>query len=290
MTEDTLLRHRAPPSALAFMTPALLRGDRHRRGQTVVFPALRLRWDGFATSAADLAALRRLTRLPDDARLALLATHVTGFRALMRILTHRSFPLPIWRALQVRNRIVLHRPASGAGAVLEARVDGQRTLEKGAEVDVRSVVTEDGEVTWEGTTTFYYRGSFPSAGDVAPAPPRPPAVEGADHDAWRAARGVGLRLARLTGDYNPLHYAGRYARRWGFAGAFLHPQLPLGQCLARVPAPRPGQPLRIDTWVRGQVYEGDEVRMGLVTHGESTAFALRSGGEERPALVGLVSG
>jgi hypothetical protein len=104
---------------------------------------------------------------------------------------------------------------------------------------------------------------------------------------WRAPSGVGLRTGRLTGDFNPLHYSRRYARRRGFSGPFLHPQLALGQCLARLPGRDPGLPLRLDVWVRGQVYAGADVRL---LAGSDGTFALRCGAEERPALMGRLHG
>jgi hypothetical protein len=179
--------------------------------------------------------MRSLTGLGGDARLDLLAPHVTGFRALMALLTHAAVPLPIGRALQVRNRLVLHRPATGDAPVLKAWVAGQRTLEKGLEVDLRTALRDHGGTIWEGETAFYYPGSFLGPGETPSEAARPPPCRGPVLATWRAPSGVGLRTGRLTGDFNPLHYSRRYARRRGFSGPFLHPQLALGQCLARLP-------------------------------------------------------
>jgi hypothetical protein len=75
---------------------------------------------------------------------------------------------------------------------------------------------------------------------------------------WKVARGLGLKAARLTGDCNPVHWSGVYARRLGFAGgSFLHPQVAIAQCLAYLSAPSPGPPFNLDTWIRGQVYVED---------------------------------
>jgi len=202
----TLLTHDGPLSAAAYMLGALLRGRRTRPKGPVLFPPLRLRCIRFATTSTDGTALRRLTGLGEEGWLPLLAPHVTGFRALMALLTHAAVPLPIWRALQVRNRLVLHRPVVGHGALLAT---------------------------------------------------------------WRAPKGAGLQMARLSGDCNPLHLSPGQARRRGFQGAFLHPMLAVGQCLAHLPGRAPSLPRRLDFWVRGQVY---------------------AGAEERPALVGQVGG
>ncbi len=286
MIGPATLEYRGPPSAAGYMLPAMLRSPRSREAGGVSFPPLRLRWDGFDTPARDRAAIERLTGLGDEARLGLLAPHVTGFRALMALLTHRSFPLPIWRALQVRNHLVVHRPSEGAGRVLEAGVVGGRVLEKGVEVDVRTALRERGELVWESLSSFYYRGRFLGPGETPAVAERPPAVEGGALASWRMAGGGGLRLARLNGDYNPLHWSAAYARRRGFGGAFHHPQLAVGQSLARLPPPGTAAPLRLDFWVRGQVYAGADVELHASRQGGATVFALNLGGDARPALVG----
>jgi hypothetical protein len=210
---------------------------------------------------------------------------------LMVLLTHPTFPLPVWRALQVRNSLRLLRETDGEEPVLEAWVAGQRVLEKGVEVDLRSSLKSRGGPLWESVNTFYYRGSFPRAGDVPVSPGRPPSADGQVGATWEAPRGVGLRTARLTGDYNPVHWSGVYATRLGFArGPFLHPQVAIAQCLAHLAAPLREPPLRLDTWIRGQVYAGLQVALRTSSGPGGSVFELRCGTEARPALVGRTSG
>ncbi len=286
MAAETTLEHAGPPSALAYMLGAMVPKRAPRPGQELVVPPLRLSWAPFSIPSRDLASIQRLTELPGDARLALVAAHFTAFRALMAVLTHPTYPLPIWRALQVRNRIRLLRPLDAPGLELVVRVSGRRVLEKGLEVDLRSEVRSAAGLAWEADNTFYYRGSFPGRGERPGSVPRPPVVEGRPATTWRAPTGIGWAVGRRTGDHNPLHWSGPYARRLGFQRAFLHPPLVLGQCLARLPAPAPGARLRVEAWVRGQVYEGDEVRLSVDPAGAEARFALATAGDARPALVG----
>lgn len=279
-----------PPSATAYMLGALLRARPWRRPDGIAFPPLRLRWIGFATRSRDRLAIQRMTGLPDDARLDLLSPQFTGFRALMFLLTHSTFPLPIWRALQVRNSLRLLREPDAEEPVLEAWVAGQRVLEKGVEVDLCTSLKSRGQPSWESVNTFYYRGTFPRTGSVPGSPGRPPSVDGHAAATWKAARGLGLDAARLTGDYNPAHWSSVYARRLGFAGgAFLHPQVAIGQCVARLPAAARGTPLRLDVWVRGQVFTGRDVALRVAPAPGGSVFDLRCGAEERPALIGRTS-
>ena len=62
----------------------------------------------------------------------------SGFRLLMAALIHPAWPLPIWRALQVRNRLRLHRPIqAGDDFEFHASVSGRCVLER----ESRSICT-----------------------------------------------------------------------------------------------------------------------------------------------------
>lgn len=273
---------RGPPSATAYMLGALLRGPGPRRIPS--FPGLQARWQGFTIRPDQHAAVRRVTGLEPGSGLDVLLPQVIGFRALMALLTHRAVPLPIWRVLQVRSELLLHRSLpAGAGLELRAGVATQRILEKGMEVDLTAELRAEGQPVWEGTTTFYYRGRFGEPGPE-PATRRPPAVGGTPVARWRSPRGGGWRMGQLTGDFNPLHWWSGQARRQGFAGAFHHPQVVLGQGLSRLALPEP--PFTLATWVRGQVYQGAEVTLRAESAPGAGAFAVSAEGDERPALLG----
>ncbi|HYX64447.1 MAG TPA: hypothetical protein VE935_09530 [Burkholderiales bacterium] len=118
----------------------------------------------------------------------------------MALLTHPAFPLPIWKMLQVRNRLVQYRAlASGSRVDLELRLAALRILEKGMEADLHLRVTESASLAWEGVTTFYARGRFGAPAERAvaspPEPPGPPIGE------WTVPEHGALRFARHTGDY-----------------------------------------------------------------------------------------
>jgi hypothetical protein len=130
MRLDTTLAFDGPPSAAAYMLGAALPPRRSPQTGGVRFLPLRVRWTGFTTGSRDRLAIQRKTGLADDARLDLVLPRFTGFRALMVLLTHPTFPLPIWRALQIRNGLRLLREADGEEPGLEAWVAGQRVLDK----------------------------------------------------------------------------------------------------------------------------------------------------------------
>lgn len=283
----------APPSALLYMLKAFRpsSGWKSDRG----FPDLNLIWRGYRIEPEALRFLQRISSVRDggsDELLLLLAPHVTGFRLLMAMLTHPLWPLPIWDALQVRNRLTLHRHIEpGATADLVTGVAAWRVLEKGIEVDLQTRLQRGDDCAWESVVTFYYRGRFGSPAErgaalgAAPTSPvldKPPA--NAEH---RRIDDTGRwHFGALTGDYNGLHQWDRYARRFGFAAAFPHPQRVAAQCLGHIRSPG-SAPRQLDLWIKGPVYFGSEVVQRQSSREDGGQdFGLWIAGDERPALVG----
>lgn len=246
------------------------------------------RWKNARASAADLAAFERFSGQSLERGLPLLGPHVLFFKLQMAALTDRSIPVPIWRALQVRNRMAQHAPiAVDEPLDLEISVAGSRALEKGIEIDFHMTAAAAGRLAWEVLTTVYYRGRFglPPAGSPAPRPPGAPEREVA---AWRAEAHGGWAVARLTGDFNGVHYSDRYARRQGFARAFHHPQRMLGQCLAHLGLRVAAPPQRLEAWLRGPVFYGAALRLCAGEEDGRTTFALYTDADPRPAILGVL--
>jgi hypothetical protein len=273
------------PATTAFMARAIL--SPRRPGLRGGLPALAATWRGHRVQGAPLRDFLALAGLEGHALWPLLYPQAAGFRLLMSLVTDYAYPFPIFGALQVRNRLLLHQPFARDDALdLEARVAQARALQKGTEIDVACAARRRGALVWESVTTFYYRGRH-----GAPQPTSPlaaaPSVDGAEAAQWVPESGSRLRFARLTGDYNGIHLSDWYARRFGFRAAFHHPQRMLGQCLARLPRREGALPQRLDAWLKGPVYYG--VRVALRAAGGGSAFALFVEGDTRPAILGRMS-
>lgn len=269
------------PSAALFMLRAFAPSPGLRAGA----PGLTARWRDHRVVPAQLAALLDLTGLEARGTLPILYPHVIGFRLIMAVLTHPAYPLPIWNALQIRNRLLQHEPiATDASMTFEAAVGERRVLGKGVEIDLQTEVRVGAKLVWESANTFFYRGRY---GEPRTASPRAgsPAAGDVEIARWRTRSRVGRRFDGLTGDYNGIHMSNAYARAFGFPRAFHHPQLIIGQCLARLTAPRDTRQM-LETWIKGPVPYGDEVRLHATKENGSETFALFDGEETRPAIVG----
>lgn len=289
-TREVHERHCRRPSSVAFMARALAPSPGLRAGQGV--PRIVESWSPVHIDAKHLAAFRRMTGLGDerDDGISILYPHVLAFPVLLALLTHRAWPLPIHRALQVRNRLVRHRRIDARETLqLETRTVAHRVLDKGLEVDVATTLSDGRDCCWESVVTFYYRGRFGEVGTVAPGSASPVLAAPTAVERFRIARGGGRTFAQLTGDYNPIHLWPWYARRMRFAGAFPHPQRVAGMCLARLPRPA-SDAQTLDLWIKGPVFYGASVTLSSAAVGGDTLFGLALDRDPRTALVGRWGG
>lgn len=283
------LEYRQRPSALRYMAGAILpsRGFDRAHG----LPDLAARWSGCRADPVELADFLRASGsgAAPASHWPLLFPQTIGFRLQMAVLTHPVFPVPIWRVLQVRNQLLQRRPiALGEVLDLDTRVAAHRVLEKGLEVDLRTKAWAGGDLpVWESVNTFYVRGRF-GPPDAGSPPAAAPAVATGAVARWHMPSNDRLRFGFLTGDYNGVHLWGAYARRLGFRGAFFHTQRVLGHCLAHLPALDQEQAVRLDAWLKGPVYYGSDVRLSASGGAGDRSFALFSGAEDRPAIVGSI--
>jgi hypothetical protein len=272
------------PSALPYM----LRGMRPVPRRVTLEPQIAARWRNHRVDSRELNAFLSVSGLPRRSTLPLLYPHTFGFRLAMAILTHPSFPVPIWGVLQTRNHLVQHAPISvDATCDFETRVVDGRAVSKGAEFDLRTTVHKDGELAWESTVTFLARGRFGEAGPAAPLA-RSPSETGPLVAEWTVRDACHWQFAAFTGDYNGIHMWDWYARRLGFRRALYHPPRVLAECCARLPGFDDSGPLRLDAWLKGPVPHGENVQLRASTGSGATTFALYAG-DERPSIVGRLS-
>jgi hypothetical protein len=278
-----LERHDKAPSALAYMARAFLPSPGLAPGSAL--PDIVQRWEGLRIDAAHLAAFHRASGLFEEDGVSVLYPHVLGFRLQMALLTHRAYPLPIWNALQIRNRLIRHRRfRPGERMDLETRIGAHRVVDKGIEIDSHNRLLRGAECCWESEITYFYRGRYgtPAGGSSADAPTLAGA---AVVDRFSMPRGGGWHFGTLTGDYNGIHWAKWYARRFGFRAAFPHPQRVAGMCLARVRGPE-SEAQTLKLWIKGPLFYGARVVLNGSTIPQGVEFGLSLDGDQRAALLG----
>ena len=248
---------------------------------------LQVEWTQYRPRRREVSDFVRLCGLaPAAGALPPLFLHAIAFRVQMALLTRRAFPLPIWRVLQVRNRLVDLEPVMpDATLAFRCRVHAQRFVGKGFEVDLETSIDSGPRRVASSVNTFYVR-SRVAEGVVAARVPEPPAFTEEQRHAWHVPRGGGYAFGRLTGDYNGIHLFDGYARRFGFTRAFLHPLRAVGQAIARAPGEPRGGPVTTEVWMKGPVFRDSDVSM-RVGHDAAgnPVLAVHCESDPRPAIV-----
>ncbi|MFJ3189391.1 MaoC/PaaZ C-terminal domain-containing protein [Streptomyces halstedii] len=204
------------------------------------------------TAPAPLAAYRTLCGFTDPETLPLTYPHVLGFPLAMRLMTRRSFPLPVLGLVHTWIEITAHRPPHPEDhlelTVYAAELTAHR---RGTEVTVVTEARCAGETVWEsrsgylsrhaasgapGGTADRSRGATVRAGAPAAgtAPPDAPAA-GAGLPAvaeWRLPGDLGRRYGAVSGDRNPIHLHPLTARLFGFPRHIAHGMWTVARCLA----------------------------------------------------------
>ena len=282
------------PSALRYMAQGVRPSPGWKASRGV--PDLRLTWHDFRLVGADVERLIRVTGEPErtsPAQISVLLPHVSGFRLLMVMLTHAAWPLPIWNALQLRNRLIQHRQfVLGDRYQLQTRALGWRVLDKGIEIDLHTRLLQGTSCFWESVVTFYYRGRFGAAmaqGELRAAPAVAPLLSAQAPIRWQGRINSARRwqFGHSTGDYNPSHLSDTYARRMGFGAAFAHSQRLAALGLSNL-APIACEGQQLDLWLKGPVAYGSQViqRQSERLSGAGQVFGLWRSDDDRPALVG----
>lgn len=245
-----------------------------------------------------LAAYRRICGFADSGPLPVTYPHVLAFPLAMRLMTRRSFPLPVtglvhtWieisahRALRPEDRLALtvhaeeltpHRRGTEVTVVTEARLAGELVWESRSGYLSRHAPrtgTETGPGTRTETGPGTRTGTAPSAAPPEAAPDLPAVAE------WRLPADLGRRYAAASGDRNPIHLYPLTARLFGFPRAIAHGMWTVARCLAEAPEPDRIRTVRAD-------FRAPVLLPGTVTYAtDGTAFQLRGG--ERVHLTGTV--
>ncbi len=145
-----------------------------------------------------------------------------GFPVLSRVL--EGVPFDLRRVLNAGCRIEVRRPIP-QGRALRLRAclesvddDGRRAL-----LTQRLETTPDGDDTPAMVARVVALVPLRSDGPKAEKKDRPRVADDADALArFALTTGDGLTFAALTGDFNPVHWLGPYARAAGFKGTILH--------------------------------------------------------------------
>ncbi|MGW3736166.1 MaoC family dehydratase [Streptomyces sp. NPDC005148] len=239
-------------------------------------PADRLVVRDVRIAPGPLASYSRICGFSESGTLPLTYPHVLGFPLAMRLMTGRSFPLPVVGLVHTWIEITRHR-APHPTEVLELTVYAHALVphRRGTEVTMVTEARSGGELVWESRSGYLSRHSTRGASPaVESGPPTQPTAGLPAAAEWRLPGDLGRRYGAASGDRNPIHLYPLTARLFGFPRAIAHGMWTVARCLAES-----AEPGRI-SYVRAD-FRAPVLLPATVTYavdGAGTAFQLRSGG------------
>jgi hypothetical protein len=227
----------------------------------------------------------------------------------MRVMGTQEMPVSMFKTLNTRNSITMHRPIIPDELLdIDCYNCTPRTVPKGLEVDVKSVISIGGEKVWENITTYFYPGKFGTA-DALYSPPKLDPIDDAPViKEWYFPAKDRFRFARISGDSNGIHYGSFYARMMGFKRDFAQPIRVIAKCVSSLPTntsvihgwledvvancfePLPVAetpvPTRLDFYLKGPVYYESTLTLKNIQTKNGNRFDLYCSGNDKPVICG----
>ncbi|MFF9508037.1 MaoC/PaaZ C-terminal domain-containing protein [Streptomyces sp. NPDC014724] len=242
-----------------------------RSGATLI--ANRLTAGNVRVAPGALASYHRICGFPDAGPLPLTYPHVLGFPLAMRLMTARSFPLPVVGLVHTWIEITRHRAAPVTDPLeLTVYADGLTPHRRGTEVTMVTEARSGGELVWESHSGYLSR--HPTTTTIAPGTVgAAPATELPAVAEWRLPGDLGRRYGGVSGDRNPIHLYPLTAQLFGFRRAIAHGMWTVARCLAEADDPGRIRSVRAD-------FKAPVLLPATVTYaadGSGSRFQLRSG-------------
>jgi len=209
--------------------------------------------------------------------------HLLGFPLHLRVMTDPAFPFPAMGAVHLTNTITAHRAITvGETVEVTVRPENLRPHAKGRTVDFVTAVTAEGELVWEGRSTYLRRGKG-AATDAATAPPYEDVPTSGL--TWRLEGDLGRRYAAVSGDRNPIHLYALTAKALGFKRQIAHGMWSKARCVAALENRLPDA-VTVEVAFRKPIFLPGKVAFGSRQSDEGFAFVLRDPRSGAPHLQG----
>ncbi|MFD9544234.1 MaoC/PaaZ C-terminal domain-containing protein [Streptomyces sp. NPDC060022] len=281
---------------MSSLSVSLLRGavtsPFKRAGRSAaVLPTGRASLPPARSAPGPLASYSRVCGFTEPGVLPLTYPHVLGFPLAMRVMTGRTFPLPVLGLVHTWIDITRHRVLHPEDRLeLTAYAAALTPHRRGTEVTMVTEARLAGEPVWESRSGYLSRHptgttTAPAAGAAAVPEDLPAVAE------WQLPGDLGRRYGAASGDRNPIHLYPLTARLFGFPRHIAHGMWTVARCLAEAETgigaeAGAGEPGRIRS-VRADFRAPLPLPATVTYAAAGAAFEVRGGG--RVHLTGSVT-
>lgn len=261
---------------------------RRRKGlkQNQRLPTIQIEWPRLKIDETHFGKFKQIVGLtPDESSVPLLYPLTLAFALNVSILSHKSFPLSIFRMLNIRNHIIQHQPINLADTLhLSCTLNEQRVVPTGLELDIFVTIKREEKVVWECVNTYYFRGQFGSSQYRNAKFEMTELTDSNRLGKFFIPDKSGFPFAKISGDPNGLHYMGFYSRLLGYKGAFVQPILVLVKSLNRIAPLQYKKSCRLDVLIKGPVYYNRNLFLMGNVREDFQRFNLFCEGNSRPCI------
>lgn len=261
---------------------------RRRKGlkQNQRLPTIQIEWPRLKINETHFEKFKQIVGLThDESSVSLLYPLTLAFPLNMSILSHKSFPLSMFRILNIRNHIIQHQPINLADTLhLNCTLKEQRVVPKGLELDIFVTIKREKKVVWECVNTYYFRGRFGSSQYQNARFEMTELVDSNRLEEFSIPDKSGFPFAKISGDTNGLHYMGFYSRLLGYKGGFAQPILALANSLNRIAPLQYKKSCRLDVLIKGPVYYNRNLSLIGNVRKDFQRFDLFCEGNSRPCI------
>jgi acyl dehydratase len=209
------------------------------------------------------------------------------FPLVMAYLSSPDCPWPAVGTVHLANAIQQREPLSAGDEVrVEMRTGALRAHDKGQVFDLELQVLRDGDWVWRGIQTLLRRGVRSPAGVryVTAITDDPGLQRSAEFD---ALSNVGRRYARVSGDFNPMHWSYIGARLLGFRRMIAHGLWTQARALACLLPPETSRGATLTTEFKSPLLLPARAAVWQVCREDHLRFDVRDAHEDRWHLRSL---
>lgn len=249
--------------------------------------------DSLAIDEHNLKEYRKICGFINDGRVPPTYYAVLSQTLQMNMMAKPDFPFAMLGLVHIENSITQHRIIYDSETVtLCVRLDNLKAHDKGQQFDFITTATIDGELVWEGVSTYLSRQkkTAEERARAKAAEELQPRLEADDHH-WaeliNIPEDIGRRYAFVSGDFNLIHLHPLSARAFGFPRAIAHGMWSKAASIAQFhDLPKA---YRVDVSFKTPIFLPSKIDFVARAKTDGRLFALYAAGTDKPHLLGRIT-
>ena len=213
----------------------------------------------------------------------------------MQMMVDEAFPFAMLGLVHIENSVTQYRRIADTETVaMSVSFANLRDHDKGKQFDFDTKVHDsDGELIWEGTSTYLSRQKTSSTKSKKDSPNAgKPTAEADDLDhIFAVPADIGRRYGKVSGDFNPIHIHPLTAKALGFPTAIAHGMWSKAKCLSLMDLPEAytaSVSFKLPILLPAEVELIGDSHRAMLENGEAT-FNLYNAKNDKPHLAGEIT-